>query len=134
MTAERTDRELLELAAKAAGIEVYRGIRHQSEMLFRSVRSVDGRFSGIEWNPLEDDGDALRLAVTLDIAVEPRSDRSETEACTWVSIPSGLETIRRAAPHGDDAGDATRRAIVLVAADLWEQIQATRAAMAGGDQ
>lgn len=132
---ERTDRELMELAAKAAGIQVHRGIQHQSEMLFRSIGSVDGRFSGIEWDPLDDDSDALQLAVTLDIAIEPRSDRSETEACTWVSTPGGMETIRRAVPHGDDPGAATRRAIVLLAAALWEQIQANRAAaMAEGGE
>lgn len=45
-----TDRELLELAAKAAG-RVY----------------VDGESwdDGAGWNPLEDDGDAFRLAVKL---------------------------------------------------------------------
>ena len=43
-----TDRELLELASKAAGIE-------EAKM----------RIEFNQWNPLEDDGDALRLAVKL---------------------------------------------------------------------
>ena len=45
-----TDRELLELAAKAAEIKDW----------------VDG-WSDKFWNPLTDDGDALRLAVKLDL-------------------------------------------------------------------
>ncbi len=129
MTAERTDRELLELAAKACG---YKGISEVKGLGIIAVGQPEK--ANILFNPLENDGDALRLAVTLDIAIEPRSDRSETEACTWVSIPGGMETIRRSIPHGDDPGAATRRAIVLVAAVLWEQIQLTRIAMGEGGE
>lgn len=50
-----TDRELLELAAKAAGIE-------QFGEIFADTDSVFGN-----WNPLTDDGDALRLAVKKQI-------------------------------------------------------------------
>lgn len=127
---ERRDRELLELAAKACG---YEGIREAKGLGIIAVGQPQK--ANILFSPLENGACALRLAVTLGIAIEPRSDRSETEACTWVSIPGGMETIRRAVPHGDDPGAATRRAIVLVAAVLWEQIQANRAAMAeGGEQ
>lgn len=55
-----TDRELLELAAKAAGIEGQYAFLHY----------FDGEEDGIcspgnhrVWNPLTDDGDALRLAM-----------------------------------------------------------------------
>ena len=53
------DRELLELAAKAAGfgIENFLGGRE----IVR--RDPDGQ--PVYWNPLKDDGDALRLAVKL---------------------------------------------------------------------
>lgn len=54
-----SDRELLDLAAKAAGLEVW--------------SDVDGnRYSGSPerpWNPLTDDGDALRLASDLQFSV-----------------------------------------------------------------
>lgn len=50
-----TDRELLELAAKAAGI------KHNPSL------SAACRGERIWWNPLADDGDALRLAVKLHI-------------------------------------------------------------------
>lgn len=55
-----TDREFLELAAKAAGIEIlwtesYGGV-------FLRCRT-----SPVIWNPLDDDGDALRLAVATKV-------------------------------------------------------------------
>ena len=51
----KTDRELLELAAKASG------------ELTASWYGNDAYFDGVlsRWNPLNDDGDALRLAVKL---------------------------------------------------------------------
>ena len=54
-----TDRELLELAAKASG------------ELTASWCGNDAYFDGVlsRWNPLEDDGDALRLAVKLELDV-----------------------------------------------------------------
>ena len=50
----KTDRELLELAAKAAGIQILwkHGIAYKS---YNGVRQT-------EWMPLSEDGDALRLA------------------------------------------------------------------------
>ena len=51
-------RELLELAAKAAGIDLW------AEW---GESGLNGRYrigqDGDQWNPLQDDGDALRLAV-----------------------------------------------------------------------
>lgn len=67
------DREMLELAAKAAGIET-------SSMPDGILRNVTGMhpymniFSAPTWNPLTDDGDALRLAVKLHIMVCHRAD------------------------------------------------------------
>ena len=55
-----TDKELLELAAKAAGIEGNQdvhGIWTQGSW----------EMGGVCWNSIEDDGDALRLAVQLNL-------------------------------------------------------------------
>ena len=50
-----TDKELIELAAKAAGIEWNKAYKaHLNE-------------NGAHWLPLTDDGDALRLAVKLEL-------------------------------------------------------------------
>ena len=52
-----TDRELLELAAKAAGYILGAHSIHAHKVCL----------GGVEWNPLTDDGDALRLASDLSI-------------------------------------------------------------------
>lgn len=56
------DSELLELAAKAAGYKVY-----GSGKLFRIWK--DSNVEWVDWNPLTDDGDALRLAIQLEMDV-----------------------------------------------------------------
>ncbi len=64
-----TDREMLELAAKAAGMRIGFG----EDEWFQTQRPGDvALYSGSSkvhppppWNPLRDDGDALRLAVKL---------------------------------------------------------------------
>lgn len=62
-------RELLELSAKAAGIEVI-------DWKLTAIRGYESVFSAVcqdnndydyFWNPLDNDGDALRLAVKLEM-------------------------------------------------------------------
>ena len=57
-----TDKELLELAAKAAG---YTLEEHYDDDQYYPWCATTDAF----WNPLRDDGDALRLMVTLKIDV-----------------------------------------------------------------
>lgn len=58
----KTDRELLELAAKAAGIYLH----HWNDALDTwMVSSVEGGDPDGGWNPLTDDGAALRLVVDV---------------------------------------------------------------------
>jgi hypothetical protein len=61
-----TDRELLELAAKAAGME----IEWRKWVIDPKARTLGGCCFALVgthtyWNPLTDDGDALRLAVAI---------------------------------------------------------------------
>ena len=102
-----TDRELLEMAAKAAGLKLEwdkRGIAW--------CEAADGI-----WNPITDDGDALRLAVQLGIEIHP--DREVRKVYTAFSVHRphliGLNTIE---PFGDDEMAATRFAIVRAAAEI----------------
>lgn len=62
-----TDRELLEAAAKVAGIEWLRDRIGDSLLLDLSATGGDDAWP---WNPLTDDGDALRLAVKLNLDIE----------------------------------------------------------------
>lgn len=77
-----TDQELLELAAKAVGLE-----------------EAKLRIEFNQWNPLEDDGDALRLAVKLGI------DIAKAQVDYWDK-------------HSNDPYAATCRAIVRAAAEI----------------
>lgn len=67
------DRELLELAAKAAGIEVWPGAGFQAHIQFTRPAKVDpgGKVTGVEWNPLDEDGDNRRLQVRLRLGLVP---------------------------------------------------------------
>jgi hypothetical protein len=91
------DRELLEAAARAAGMQY----KWHAEGLL-----IDER-CGV-WNPLTDDGDALRLAVKLRIDVFGSIDARMCET----DIGTTSE------PDGNDPYAAQRRAIVRAAAAL----------------
>jgi hypothetical protein len=124
-----TDRELLELAAKAAGmglpsIEDFDEIgRQYCESLGLWVQRPWGWGW---WNPLTDDGDALRLAVKLRITI----DLTDCVCCVRVAsneLDGENEdfSIRHSPEFRDcevpDAMAATRRAIVRAAAALGEK-------------
>ena len=58
-----TDRDLLEMAAKAAGLKSPRFIENTS--WGTGISHGEGDAIYLVWNPITDDGDALRLAVKL---------------------------------------------------------------------
>lgn len=99
-----TDRELLELAAKAAG---FLNWTWRGESLFVETGHSRGD-TGFHWNPLTDDGDALRLAVKLGLLVDCAS------ACAR-PLPDSVEWQEASGP--DDYA-AVRRAIVCAAAEI----------------
>lgn len=98
------DRELLELAAKAAGYVTWDGDDEAS----MCCPSPSG--SKKWWRPLTDDGDALRLAVKLRIDVTYYSQH--VEAWTAGIVGEVAEVFCR------DPATATRRAIVRAAAEI----------------
>lgn len=103
-----TDRELLELAASAAGIE----LKWSTEPDLSPRRADDW----LIWNPLTDDGDALRLAVKLGLTVE-------VDLCYDATRVSETECELIAKHMHFDGGPeaATRRAIVRAAAEIGKQ-------------
>jgi len=106
-----TDKELLELAAKAAGIEgswERNPAFIQERWQFIVPYNNHGMMTGIEWSPLTDDGDALRLAVKLGMCVEVLTKRMEP-----FTRVGAVEEEHRA-----DPARATRRAIVRAAAEI----------------
>lgn len=108
-----SDRELLELAAKAAGMPA----PYDAHGVFTAW--VGEAECGHWWNPLTDDGDALRLAVQLKIHV---SLYGQGIGITAYVIPQSeeVETF-----HEDDIYDcaSVRRAIVRAAAFIGSIMQ-----------
>ena len=100
----KTDRELLELAAKASG------------ELTASWYGNDAYFDGVlsRWNPLNDDGDALRLAVRLSLLV----DVTAFSVTAMVAMVNGVISAKE--KHDGDPYAATRRAITRAAAAIGE--------------
>lgn len=98
-----SNRELLDLAAKAIG----------KECKYSEVWKTMMDIHGAGWNPLEDDGDALRLAVKLKL---------EVDICiTGIAVrtPVGHKVLVDAEMEPDGYA-ATRLAIVMAAAKIGE--------------
>ena len=98
-----TDLEILEFAAKAAGIP---------DGFWNCEHHDHGH--GEYWNPLEDDGDAFKLMVKLNMNVEVTE--SHVYACAFHESPFEPFCIEEHAADKPEA--ATRRAIVLAAAEI----------------
>ena len=101
-----TDRELLERAAKAEG-HAYPWI-------------ISAGFGERPWNPLHEDGDALRLFTRM-----PFCELYVSEIGCTVFLPRkpqgegpNLKCDEYASEHGGDMKAATRRAIVRAAAAI----------------
>lgn len=109
-----SDRKLLEMAARAAGIE----IDHWAEAYFESHRDGEvafyesGRYMD-EWNPLTDDGDALRLAVDADIGIT-----FEAYGCVMAGRRDRGGSWDAEEDIAGDKRAATRRAVVRAAAEI----------------
>lgn len=99
-----TDRELLEAAAKAEGFEF--GWIHDTPR-------IRAEMGWTPWNPLTDDGDALRLAVKLRLTINPY------KRGIFVSRDEDEPVITE--EWSDDDYAATRRAIVRAAAAIGRQ-------------
>ena len=110
-----TDRELLEMAAKAAGIVIHRGSGWQSNMLFMPTVG-DGTVTGVQWDPLDDDGDALRLAATLRLTVGDEDQSVRSMAFAYARHRQDLPHCYE--PSQLDPAAAYRRAIVRAAAAM----------------
>jgi hypothetical protein len=99
------DRELLELAAKAAGIKHPGGEHCINGPAVWDCEALRW------WRPLTDDGDALRLAAGLCLNV------LSSEACVVVEDEKGVECIEYF--YGpEDYTSGWRRAIVRAAAAI----------------
>jgi hypothetical protein len=104
-----TDRELLELAAKAAGIEL---TWRAGSCCFYYDDPETGRE---EWSPGEDDGQAFRLAVKLSLQLHCGSNLHRVSACDRSDFEPFFEYYDA---DGTGKAAAMRLAIVRVAAAI----------------
>jgi hypothetical protein len=104
------DRELLEAAARAAGLRV------KWEPVHGGLWIEPGQGIQIDpWNPLTDDGDALRLAVKLRLQVHIQD--YGTSARPMSKLPEAWVGCESHKMGGDHAA-ATRLAITRAAAQI----------------
>lgn len=97
-----SDRELLELAAKAAGIH-WQGVLRDGGVFVHEGR---------EWNPLRNDGDAFRLSCSL------RLDISFLEGFEQIIVDDYHGSSRAEEDYQPDMAAAARRAVVRAAAEI----------------
>jgi hypothetical protein len=105
-----TDREMLELAAKA--------IHAKPDEIAHDGTHWFGRS---KWNPLTDDGDALRLAVKLSIRIYPPEPHLKEYNTNKASV-NVFGRLWDGIDAGTDPYAATRRAITRAAAALSEPV------------
>lgn len=111
------DKELLELAAKAAGIKHHGKFSGVDGGLYVEDEYVDEVYT-ITWYPITDDGDALRLAVKLHIDIRHFMYEQGLMDCLVDRIGKGFSEVIE-----DDPYAATRRAIVRAAAEIGKEIK-----------
>lgn len=122
-----SDRELLKRAAKAAGVstKIVKPFADYDDRLGFYTMNMDGSRVTGQWNPLADDGDALRLAVKLRLNI----DFGTHESIPYVSASRhGIEMVRAPVCATESSYEqkisdwdaATRRAIVRAAAEIDE--------------
>lgn len=108
------DRTLLEMAAKATGI---------------AIDPIDAMHDPDEWhawNPLEDDGDALRLRNAMQMTIIDEGDRVFVEINRYPVGGAVREPYERDMPGGfasqSSIHAAVRRAIVRAAAEIGKEM------------
>lgn len=108
-----TDKELIKLAAKAVGI-IHPGGEHSVYNDGRVWDCKDLRW----WNPLADDGDALRLAAKLQIDL----DWQETSGFPEPTVEAYRKKWDDAYFCASEDKEHYRRAIVRAAAEIGRSI------------
>jgi len=118
-----TDQEMMELAALAAGLELLRD--EDGSIVYDKLMGVlpigDENIDTEWWNPKDDDGDALRLAVKLRIGVICYG----ATVVTIFDLPGELGPVKSRRTHhveGDEAA-ATRLAVLRAAAEMGKMMR-----------
>ena len=109
-----TNRELLELAAKAAGLHIKGHQVDYNDTFTHLVVGAKFTKQKDKWNPLTEDGDALRLAVKLGLTLVIESDM------VFCRNQKTDKAFRE--QYSKDPYAATRRAVVRAAAEIGREM------------
>lgn len=116
----KNDKELLEYAAKAAGYHI---LGEVNKMIAQPDRSKEGGFvirnsngGDSSWNPLLDDGDALRLVVKLKLRAGVDASYAFCYSHTPTLDPQSHTELT------NDAAKDLRQVIVNVASEIGKAI------------
>lgn len=101
-----SDRELLELAAKAAGLALV--------VVGQRLYFTQGEYLARQWDPITDDGDALRLLVALRLSLIRYALHVMVVDSNRVAVSENYMA---------DPAVATRRAIVRAAAEIGKEMK-----------
>ncbi len=104
------DLEILIYAGIAAGLKFVRPSDDKTALLMEGVEKP--------WNPIADDGDALRLAGHLDMHITPGAPCRIAYARADRAVPRIFQMVA----WGPDKQAAIRRAITLAAAQIGKQM------------
>ena len=121
----KSDRELLELAAKAAGYDV---VWNEHWQCYQHRNPVPDKFGSVrhQWTPLDDDGDAMRLRGKIGAWIADEGDAVRVEINRYPQSSVAIEVYERDLSGGFASNQsvckATRRAIVSAAAQIGAQL------------
>ena len=117
------DRELLKLAAKAAGYCAKGWVNN--DLVVCNIDSPSEYYDHFRWGPLNDDGDALRLAVKLNLHIAIDAESAGAITVEWDFNEGGgsEQSVEERTPIGGDDYAATRRAIVRAAAEIGRNME-----------
>jgi hypothetical protein len=112
-----TEQELFEFAAKAAGVQGFYLVYDGEEFRY-GIASEDKL-----WNPIENDSDAFRLLVDLNLDMDHGWEVVGGEPKATVCVQNREGTAWANEIKGDDPYAAARCAIVHVAAKIGEKME-----------
>lgn len=117
-TIPEADRQLLDLAARAIGAR-FEEVDGEG---YGNLHFDDGSVI-YSWNSLQFSGDALDLAVQLNLHIEIDFDVAEVVTIEWDFGDSTIArfSLEEFSSDGDDDRTATRRAITRAAAEVGKQ-------------
>ena len=121
-----TDRELLELAAKAIGLEIkpmeVKNVTAQEDDRFIGYLTKPEQWPRGWFDPLTDDGDALRLLAAMpslwSLSLKFGAPTVEMNVAWGAGGEKAAKIAREFAGDGADVAAAIRRAIVRAAAEV----------------